>query len=126
MCICTRWVTWAMPGSGEDLAAPRSPLPPSALAGIFQRSSREGAKFRKSLVLIPWKSQPMDFFFFLFPSFSLHHEDLQGAWLQPASPGALAPCAASKSQEFSQEIPPELPTPPPSKQKAAIRNPLSV
>lgn len=56
---------WEQAGSPPD-SVPPSP-PPSMLAGIFQRSSREGAKFRKSLVLISWKSQPMDFFFTLLP-----------------------------------------------------------
>lgn len=92
MCL-TCWRTWAMPGSREDLAAPS--LPPCTLAGIRQRSSSSGAKFRRSLVLIPWKSQPTAFFL----SFSLGREDSRVLWCGLHAPG----------QEFSQEIPPSSP-----------------
>lgn len=75
MCL-TRWRTWAMPGSREDLAGPS--VPPCTRAGIRQRSSSDGAKFRRSLVLIPWKSQPTAFFLSL--SFSLGREDSRVLW----------------------------------------------
>lgn len=47
----------------------------------------------------------MFFFVFSFLSFSLGCEDLQGAWSQPVSLGALPPHTTSQRQEFSQETP---------------------
>lgn len=44
------------------------------------------------------------FFFFLSFLFSCW-EDLQGAWSQPVSLGALPPHTTSQRQEFSQETP---------------------
>lgn len=129
ICVCTRWITWAMPGSREDLAAPPE-SPPSLHAGRdFSKEQQGRCQIQKEFAPNSLEIPAYGFFFFFSPpSFFLGREDLQGAWPQPASPGALPPRTASQRQEFSQEIPlssPLLP-PPPRKQKAAIRNPLSI
>lgn len=66
----------------------------------FQRRRREGAKFRKSLVPIPWKSQPRGFFPPSLSAVMIFARCLAAAFF---------PCSATllgfPRQEFSQEIP---------------------
>lgn len=90
----------------------------------FQRRRREGAKFRKSLVPIPWKSQPRGFFP---PSFSLGCDDFCKVLGCSLLPVLCHPARLPKAGILPGN-PSELPTPPPPsrKQKADIRNPFSV
>lgn len=108
LCVCTPWITWAVPGSKEVASGrhPSIPSPPSMLAGIFQRSSRRQnfCQIRKEFGPNYLEISTYGFFFYS-PSFSLGCEDLQGAWPQPASLGALPPHTTSQRQEFSPEIP---------------------